>query len=213
MNEQEKRQNLIAIGRIEDKLDDSKRKQKEIQTALLLALIITVILLILALCSLVRLSYIDKMQEDTLDTLMYMQQELDRASYINELTEYEESIDTSAKVALNEHDRLLVAKICMAESNSYEGYKAVAQVIHDRSVLWDMEVYDVATADKQFAPPKNGKASEEALNAVDAVFGGERAFDTNVTHFHSERITEPYWTDTKEYAGSRGGNRFYNSIY
>ncbi|MDD4564860.1 MAG: cell wall hydrolase [Eubacteriales bacterium] len=211
MNEQEKRQNLTAINRIEGKLDDSKKKQKEAHTALLFGLIIAVILLTLALCSLVGLSYIDKMQQDTLDTLMYIEQELDRASYTEELMEHEESIDTSAKVALNEQDRLLVAKICMAETNSYDGYMAVAQTIHDRSALWGQDVYDVATADKQFAAPFKGKANDEALQAVDAVFSGERAFGTNVTHFHSGQA--PYWTNDKEYAGSRGGNHFYNSTY
>ena len=138
--------------------------------------------------------------------MMYIEQE---AVYSEENANVEGIIDNNAKVALSEQNRLLVAKICMAETNSYDGYMAVAQTIHDRSVLWGQDVYDVATSDKQFAAPFKGKANDEALQAVDAVFSGERAFNTNVTHFHSGQA--PYWTNDKEYAGSRGGNHFYNS--
>lgn len=208
MNEQDRKRNDAAVNRLEDKLDQIHKTNKQSQSTLILVLIVMTVICVLAIGSLIRLSFIGKMQEDTLDTLMYIEQE---AVYSEENANVEGIIDNETKVALSEQNRLLVAKICMAETNSYDGYMAVAQTIHDRSALWGQDVYDVATADKQFAAPFKGKANDEALQAVDAVFSGERAFNTNVTHFHSGQA--PYWTNDKEYAGSRGGNHFYNSKY
>lgn len=190
MTEQDERQNNCAVTRIKHKIEKRKLRLRADRMAALM--------LCVALVS-SALTY----------AVTEWAQEKHIAPYSDETAKVEESI---GQAVLSPEDRLLVAKICMAETNTYEGYMAVAQTIHDRSVLWSQEVYEVATADRQFAAPYNGKASEEALRAVDAVFlDGERAFGTNVTHFYSGDA--PYWSESKEYVGSRGGNHFLNSKY
>lgn len=120
-----------------------------------------------------------------------------------------------AEPILLAEERDLIERVVYAESRgapTIEAEMAVAQVIKDRSSLWDMTITEVLTAPRQFAKPAKGDMPERTKEAVSRVFdGGERAFDSNVTHFHSGRA--PYWTKSKEYVGSRGGNHFYDSRY
>lgn len=159
--------------------------------------------------------------KDTLNTLNDQQQEINdlRTDVYNLelLYQNQEKNDTAVQNApLSVSDRELIERICQAEAGSnLIGCMAVAQVIHNRSVLWSKTPYEVVTQDSQFAEPAKGEISAEAVQAVWAVFDeGMKAFeDNNVTHFYAENSQEPYWTEGKEYVGSRGGNRFYNSNY
>lgn len=85
---------------------------------------------------------------------------------------------------------------------------AVAQVIKDRSDLWDMHPVDVVLAESQFARPYDGEISDEVKLAVANVFdGGVRVFQDPVTHFYSG--PDPYWIDEKVNRGSIGCHKFY----
>lgn len=198
MNLEERSKNQAAIKRIEEKIDRLRQDGRMRRTD---GIILTMIFIMATLSIIVSASFLqdmEKMQEDALNQIMELRQEVDRLQ------------EEGSAEALSAEDRLLAAKVCMAETNNYEGYLAVAQVMHNRSVLWDMPVYDVLTQDSQFAAPHIGKASDDALAAVDAVFNdGVKAFDSNATHFYADGSREPYWTTDKEYVGTRGGNRFY----
>lgn len=122
-----------------------------------------------------------------------------------------DSENKSAEIAyfVNQAEREMVERTVMAEAGSetLQGMEAVAQVIHNRSVLWNMTPVEVVTQPYQFAT-YNGEISEECRLAVSNVFDlGVRVFDENVTHFHSGE--EPYWTADKESRGIIGGHKFY----
>lgn len=161
------------------------------------------------------------MQTDTLNTMNLQQQEINDLSgritnmeLLNQTEQKTLSADSDEPIRLSQGDRELIERVCMAEANSIDGMMAVAQVISDRSHLWNMTPFEVVTQDSQFAEPYKGEISAEAVQVVWAVFDeGMRAFDSNVTHFYTEGTAEPYWADGKTYIGNRGGNRFYNSNY
>lgn len=162
------------------------------------------------------------MQRDTLNTMNLQQQEMNdldsRITNMEILYQTEQknvSASNDEPISLSQSDRELIERTCMAESNSIDGMMAVAQCIHDRSMLWDMTPYEAVTQDSQFAKPVKGEISAEAVQAVWAVFDENmKAFeDNNVTHFYAEDSQEPYWTVNKDYIGTRGGNRFYESKY
>jgi spore germination cell wall hydrolase CwlJ-like protein len=161
---------------------------------------------------------IQMMQTDTLNGLVCAQQEIDdlRTNVCNMellLQNEEKTVSAVEKAPLSTTERELIERVCMAEANSIDGMMAVAQVIHNRSALWNMTPLEAVTQDGQFAEPIQGEISAEAVQAVWAVFDeGMRAFDSNVTHFHSGS-EEPYWTENKTFVGNCGGNYFYNSNY
>lgn len=177
--------------------------------------VFTTVALILVLIAAVN---IQMMQTDTLNTLARTQQEIDdlRTNVCNMellLQNEEKNVPAVEKVSLSTTERELIERVCMAEANSIDGMMAVAQVIHNRSALWDMTPLEAVTQDGQFAEPIQGEISAEAVQAVWAVFDeGMRVFDSNVTHFHSGS-EEPYWTVNKTFVGNCGGNCFYNSNY
>lgn len=150
-----------------------------------------------------ELQQVNKQQTDTLDTLMWH-----RISTESELVGARQ--ENEAEIVLSEADRDLITRTVMSEANTLEGMMAVAQVIHNRAVLWNMTPSEAATQPGQFAEPAQGAPSGDALQAVAAVFDeGHRVFDSNVTHFHSMDFTQPYWTKGKECVGEAGGNRFW----
>ena len=124
----------------------------------------------------------------------------------------EETAEIEAQgTKLTAADKELITRVCMAEAGAdYKGCLAVAQCIYDRSVLWNRTPYEVVSAYKQFAQPRQGEIYPEALEAVIDVFENhKRAFEgSNVTHFYSGDIT-PYWVEGKRFVGEMGGNRFY----
>ena len=123
----------------------------------------------------------------------------------------EQMFDSENKSAyfVNDAEREFVERTVMAEAGGegIRGMEAVAQVIHNRSVLWNMTPVEVVTQPYQFAT-YSGEITEECRLAVSNVFDlGVRVFDENVTHFHSG--DEPYWTANKESRGMVGGHKFY----
>lgn len=124
----------------------------------------------------------------------------------------EETAEIEAQgTRLNAADKEYITRICMAEAgNDYDGCLAVAQCIYDRSILWNKSPYEIASAYKQFAQPRDGELYEESKRAVIDVFENhKRAFESsNVTHFYSGD-TVPYWVEGKRFVGEMGGNRFY----
>jgi hypothetical protein len=180
--------------------------------------IYTVFVTVILILTLTAAVNIQTMQTDTLNTLMYVQQKTDDLS--NKVTNMElllqneeKTVSAVEKAPLSTTERELIERVCMAEANSIDGMMAVAQVISDRSHLWNMTPLEAVTQDGQFAEPIQGEISAEAVQAVWAVFDeGMRAFDSNVTHFHSGS-EEPYWTENKTFVGNCGGNYFYNSNY
>lgn len=135
------------------------------------------------------------------------------------------NIDQAEKVAEIENQNLvatyggsltpqeldIVCRVVAAEARGedLQGQMAVAQVIKDRSELWDMSVTEVCTAPCQFAKPYQGKISDKTYLAVANVFDGNmRVFEEPVTHFYSGN-NEPYWTSNKVNRGSIGHHSFW----
>ena len=124
----------------------------------------------------------------------------------------EETAETESQgTKLTAADKELITRVCMAEAGAdYKGCLAVAQCIYDRSVLWNRTPYEVVSAYKQFAQPRQVDVYPESARAVTDVFENhKRAFEgSNVTHFYSGDIT-PYWVEGKRFIGEMGGNRFF----
>ncbi|MFV0518454.1 MAG: cell wall hydrolase [Aminipila sp.] len=167
-------------------------------------------------CTLHRLCRLEKMQTDTLNQLMEIRLTLD--VHNEEKTSAEQFTETSIKLdaktpqkILSDKDFEYITRVCMAEAgNIYEGNLAVAQVIHDRAVLWNMTPYEVVTKKGQFTQPRSGELYAESVQAVTDVFcNGVKAFeDEKATHFHGGS-DKPYWTKCKIVVGTVGGNTFY----
>ena len=112
---------------------------------------------------------------------------------------------------LSKSEKEYIIRTCMAEAGAdYAGCLAVAQCIHDRAVLWNKSPYEIVTAHRQFAAPRQGELYPASVAAVSDVFEkGVRAFkNANVTHFYSGDNV-PYWTVSKSFIGEVGGNKFY----
>ena len=145
----------------------------------------------------------DKTMLDCMDQLMYVRQDID--------TLQEPEIDNSSEVMLTSEERDLVERIVASEARGepIEGMMAVAQVIRDRSQLWEMTVTEVCLAPSQFAAPYQGKISPEVVQAVWAVFDeGMSILEIPTTHFHADYVS-PYWTVDKVSRGSIGAHLFY----
>ncbi len=201
--------------------DETQRKINRIRFNKLIERTVHITIFCLLISFAIWINGVNTKQTDTLNTLNLQQQEMNdlsnRISNMELLYQNEQkNVPAVQKVLLTTSERELIERVCMAEAGSdISGCMAVAQVIHNRAVLWDMTPCEVVTQKDQFAEPYKGEISAEAVQAVWAVFDeGMKAFeDNNVTHFYAENSQEPYWTDGKEYVGSRGGNRFYNSNY
>lgn len=118
---------------------------------------------------------------------------------------------TSHKLTADERD--LAERIVMAEAGgeSYECMLGIAQTIRERSEHWGMTVEDVLTARAQYAKPYKGTVSDDAKNAVSAVFDyGERAFDAYTTHFHDDSVN-PWWNQSKTKRGEIDGVLFWGA--
>lgn len=118
---------------------------------------------------------------------------------------------TSHKLTADERD--LAERVVMAEAGgeSYECMLGVAQTIRERAEHWGLTVEEVLTARAQYAKPYKGKASEDAKNAVSAVFDdGIRAFDAYTTHFHDDSVN-PWWNKAKTKRGEIDGVLFWGA--
>ena len=134
--------------------------------------------------------------------------ELDKQS-IDNTEENGSEVDSEA---LTGEARDIVERVVAAESRGedLQTMMAVAQVIKDRSDLWDMHPVDVVFAEGQFAKPYAGEISDEVKLAVANVFdGGMRVFDQPTTHFYDNSISAPYWTEEKVNRGSIGRMEFW----
>lgn len=175
-----------------------RRSRQQFVGNCLKAMLIMLILTIGAI-TLIRVNYIMKVQQDIADTLTQIQ--------------IDQSIDdeqkTTSQVNLEPQERELVARVVAAEARGedLQGMMAVAQVILDRSVLWDMTPTEVVTAPDQFADPYQGEISDSVSLAVANVFdGGQRVYKEPITHFYSG--PEPYWASGKQSRGSIGRHEF-----
>lgn len=122
---------------------------------------------------------------------------------------YEEP--TVVLYSISDTDREMVERVVAAESRgqSLLGQLAVAQVIFDRSTLWNKTIEEVLTAPSQFAKPYTGEISDTTKEAVYRVFVlHERAFEEPTTHFYAYAVCTPHWADTKVSRGIIGAHRF-----
>lgn len=146
-------------------------------------------------------------QTDTLDQLMLMQMDAEMERL--EPDYWEELEEATAAYPLTAEEFDLICRVVASEARSedLQGQMAVANVILDRAVLWDMTVTDVVTAPGQFAEAYSGEISDETRLAVSNVFeGGVRVFQEPVTHFAEG---EPYWAEGKACRGSIGRHQFW----
>ncbi len=170
--------------------------------------IIVVMAVILVICfsALVsvglNLNIVKKQQEDTLNVLNDMRLEIDA------IKTTETQIIKEEKATAEEIKR--IAEICTAESSTLEGQMAVAEVILNRSKMWNKSLIEVIEEPHQFANPKK-EVTEETLNAVAEVLNGEVTVfaDNKPTYFHADWFEPPYWTAGRTDLGVVGGNRFY----
>lgn len=160
-----------------------------------------------------------KTQADCMDQIMDLRMELDMEYTIpnSPFPEYPNYIPVpeivnSSEFILTAEERDLIERICMAEAKETDvvAMAAVAQTIRDRAELWGCTIKEVCLAPSQYASPEQGEITPEAAQAVWAVFDeGMEVLEGPVTHFHSEKIAEPYWTVDKACRGSIGGNWFW----
>lgn len=114
-------------------------------------------------------------------------------------------------IKLTESERLLVEGVVFAEhgNGTLEEQKAVAQVIHNRALLWGMTVEDVVTAPKQFASPKTENIPPITKVAVSEIFDfGMMQFDGHVTHFYNYNQCSPDWASSMVEVGRGNAHRF-----
>ncbi len=114
---------------------------------------------------------------------------------------------------LTDTERDLAQRVVMAEAGgeSYECMLGVAQTIRERSEHWGMTVEEVLTAKAQYAKPYKGEVSEDAKDAVSAVFDdGVRAFEGYTTHFHDDSV-KPKWAKSKTKRGEIDGVLFWGT--
>lgn len=203
----------IKEERIRDRRKERRRLQQEIALYIgILRLIAIAMLILIGMATLNRFdavmagqAHIIKTQADAMDQLMWIRQDID------ELKNTEAEIDDSSEVMLTSEERDLVERIVASEARGepIEGIMAVAQVIRDRSQLWEMTVTEVCLAPGQFAAPYQGEISPEVVQAVWAVFDeGMSVLEIPTTHFHADYVS-PYWTESKVSRGTIGAHRFY----
>jgi len=126
----------------------------------------------------------------------------------NELKQAEEKEPINA-YELTQEEREIIERVVAAEARgeTLKGQMAVANVIKDRTELWNMTPTEVVTAKGQFAEPFQGEISEDTKLAVEIIFDkGIRVFEKPVTHFASNN---PWWAENKTVIGSIGVHTFY----
>ena len=111
---------------------------------------------------------------------------------------------------LDPEQRDYVERVVAAEARgeSFEGQAAVAEVILNRAILWDMDVMDVVTAKGQFAAPFQGEISESVKEAVSSVFDYSEFNLNGATHFHADYVN-PKWAQEKTVDKVIGSHIFY----
>lgn len=134
-----------------------------------------------------------------------------QAEELVEVIPSEEFISEEATEVIPIEERELVTRVVAAEARGQgiDGMMAVAQVIKDRSELWDMTPTQVVTSPGQFAQPYSGTLTSDMHHAVSQVFdAGVVVFEEPVTHFYSGAT--PYWA---EYKINRGTIRDHTFLY
>ena len=95
-----------------------------------------------------------------------------------------------------------------ARGESYEGQCLVAQVIKNRSELWNKDIDEVINAPNQFAKGIDYVTDSVYLAVEDVFLNGKQITDEPITHFHSTLVS-PYWADEKELVIKEGDHLFY----
>lgn len=185
-----------------------KNADKKFWRLYIILFILTLSVLIIGRSIIGNQNYIMVMLTDVLNNQNTIMVELDK-----------ESIDPAAEnrsegesEALTGEARDIIERVVAAEARGedLQTMMAVAQVIKDRSDLWDMHPVDVVFEPGQFAKPYEGEISDEVKLAVANVFdGGMRVFAEPTTHFYDDPISAPYWTEDKTCRGSIDRMKFY----
>jgi hypothetical protein len=171
----------------------------------IIGIIAFLVLLFILLAVIGNQNTIIMQQTDTLNQVMDVRQELDKQS----IDDAAENLSQGESGVLTGEARDIVERVVAAEARGedLQGMMAVAQVIKDRSDLWDMHPVDVVLSEGQFAKPYEGEISDEVKLAVANVFdGGVRVFAEPTTHFAQG---DPYWAENKVNRGSIGRHNFY----
>lgn len=138
-------------------------------------------------------------------------EEAQAAEPVAETIYFEENIVLPEENAmLTNYQRELIERIVMAEARgeSYEGQKAVAEVIYNRCLIWGLSVEDVLLTKYQFADPYQGEISESVRQAVSEVFDAQNIEMTEALYFHADYVN-PYWSEEMEFLQQIGGHKFY----
>ena len=197
--------------------DHIKMLRKEIARVLIIGLVFNLVLTGVIIGIVIRYEHIKKSQEEQMRVMVRKLQMIDDIQKnimfyrLPSLPEEETAEIEAQGTKLTAADKELITRVCMAEAGTdYDGCLAVAQCIYDRSVLWNRTPYEVVSAYKQFAQPRQGDVYPESARAVTDVFEkGVMAFEnSNVTHFFSGEDV-PYWVEGKEFVGEMGGNKFF----
>ena len=109
--------------------------------------------------------------------------------------------DYAPPIKLTDSQRAMVEGVVFAEhgNGTLEEQKAVAQVIHDRALLWGMTIEDVLNAPKQFAKPSTREIPPLTKVAVSEIFDfGMMQYDSNVTHFYNYNQCSPSWANSDQ---------------
>jgi spore germination cell wall hydrolase CwlJ-like protein len=173
------------------------KRQQKIHRRNWLIYFLFIITIALALIIIGNLNTVMMMQTDTLNTLNDMR------------TDNEPIGNTEYFYPLTDEERDYIERVVASESRGepYEGILAVAQVVRDRAMLWNMPISEVLGADKQFAPPYQGEVPQEVKDAVSEVFDdGTSQYEEPITHFYSG--SEPCWAESKVNRGSISRHTF-----
>lgn len=163
---------------------------------IMLALVVAGILLIIG-----NQAQIMIQQTDTLNQIMEIRMEAPVVETVPE--------EPTAAYPLTSDEFDLVCRVVSAEARGEDfiGQEAVAQVIRDRALTWEMTVTEVVMAEGQFAKPYTGEISDSIKLAVSNVFdGGVSVLEVPTTHFYSG--PEPYWAAGKVNRGRIGCHWF-----
>ena len=185
------------------------KKMRGIGRVVVLIFYIGILSIILSFFFSEEINRIKAMQTDTLNQIMETRQEMEALTAAIGPQIGSQTDENDEKVILSAPE--LIARVIAAEARGadLEGQMAVAQVIYDRSWLWEEIPEDVVEAPSQFAEPYGGNIPPTTWEALIRVFyEGERVWKEPVTHFHSASVN-PYWTSEKVCRGEKGGNVFW----
>lgn len=129
---------------------------------------------------------------------------------VEETTKVEEPEPVLPAYELTAEERDLVERVVMAEAGNeeYEGQMAVAQCILNASRLTGTRPTQVVI-DYRYTH-KRPEPTEEVKAAVSAVFDeGQTVLDEDVLWFYAPDLVTSTWHESKTYAHTIGGHRFF----